>query len=208
MSRLPPFDPLDPGIGVAAIPAILATPEEQNSRNSKNSKATLRQQSPSGCPESEVPGEQLTTFETPIGPTVADNPESVLQVDPLIERAEASQVQVDFSALGLKVDEPHIPTIPDLLAWASELGEQNLVLPARVTYVEAPLRTITTERVSWYATLHLRTISHARLNQRNGGWGQFTPKWWKEQEEQALGALIALREAIQREESAVGDGNG
>ena len=37
MSRLPPFDPLDPG---RYSPAIPATPAEQNSENSKNSKGT------------------------------------------------------------------------------------------------------------------------------------------------------------------------
>ena len=34
-----------------------------------------------------------------------------------------------------------------LLAWASEMAEQCLTLPERIVFVEAPLRTITTERV-------------------------------------------------------------
>jgi len=123
-------------------------------------------------------------------------------------RDAISKVLVNLSDLGLQVSQPHVPTAPDLLAWGSELAEQKLVLPERVSYVEAPLRTITTERVSWYAALYLKTISYARLNQRTGGWGRFTPEWWKEQEHQALGALAALREALEKRESAEGDGNG
>jgi hypothetical protein len=84
-----------------------------------------------------------------------------------------------------------------LLAWASQLAEQELVLPEPVTYIEAPLRTIITPRVSCYAALYLREISYARLQQRTGGWGCFTSEWFKEQERGAIEALAALREAIQ-----------
>ena len=42
MSRLPPFDPLDPGKHTPAIPAIPATQDGQNSENSENSKSTPR----------------------------------------------------------------------------------------------------------------------------------------------------------------------
>lgn len=84
-----------------------------------------------------------------------------------------------------------------LLAWASELAEQELVLPEPVTYVEAPLRAVTTQRVSYYAALYLREISYARLMQQAGGWGCFTSDWFKEQERGAIEALTALREAIQ-----------
>jgi hypothetical protein len=61
-----------------------------------------------------------------------------------------------------------------LLAWASEIAEQDVVLPKPLTYIEAPLRTITTERVSHYAAVYLRTISLAHSNMRTGGWGSFT----------------------------------
>jgi hypothetical protein len=93
--------------------------------------------------------------------------------------------------------QPSVCDIPQLLAWASELAEQEVVLPEPVTYVEAPLRTISTPRVSYYAALYLREISYARLQQRTGGWGCFTSEWFKEQERGAIEALAALREAIQ-----------
>ena len=83
-----------------------------------------------------------------------------------------------------------------LLAWAAQLAEQDVVLTSTVSYVEAPMRTITTERVSWYATHYLRTIAHARLQQQTGGWRPWTPEWWREREEEALGALAALRVAL------------
>jgi len=97
----------------------------------------------------------------------------------------------------LRVNEPCTPTTPDLLAWASELAEQNLVLEKPVSFVEAPLRTLTTKHVSEKVTHYLRVISYARLQQRTGGMGRFKPPWWKEREEEALGALSALREAME-----------
>jgi hypothetical protein len=93
--------------------------------------------------------------------------------------------------------EPVAPETEHLLAWAAELAEQELVLPRAVRYIEAPLRTITTQRVSYYAGLYLREISYARLQQRTGGWGRFTREWFKEQERGAIQALAALGEAIQ-----------
>jgi replicative DNA helicase len=92
---------------------------------------------------------------------------------------------------------PVAPDMEHLLAWAAELAEQELVLPRPVSYVEAPLRTISTQRVSYYAALYLREISYARLQQRAGGWGSFTLGWFKEQERGAIEALAALREAMQ-----------
>jgi hypothetical protein len=113
-----------------------------------------------------------------------------------LREEDVARIKVDLSALGIKADDPHIPTAIDLVAWAMELAEQNLVLAEVVSYVEAPLRTITTEKVSRYAAIYLRTISYARLSQRTGGWGQFTREWWQGQEQQTLGALGALREAM------------
>ena len=96
------------------------------------------------------------------------------------------------------------PQTSHLLAWASELAEQALVLPEPVTYVEAPKRTVSTTRVSWYAAHYLRTVSYARLQQEIGGWGHWTPEWWREREEEALGALAVLREALEQQETAKG----
>ena len=85
-----------------------------------------------------------------------------------------------------------------LLAWAAEMAEQDRVLPDPVSYVEAELRIVTTARVSWYAAHYLTTISYARLQQQNGGWGRCTPEWWREREQEALKALRNLREALER----------
>ncbi len=83
-----------------------------------------------------------------------------------------------------------------LLSWASELAEQDSVLSEPVQFVEAPLRTISTGRVSWYAAQYLRTITFARQERQLGGWGRWTPTWWKQREQEALGALAALRDAL------------
>ena len=59
--------------------------------------------------------------------------------------------------LAKKLRTPVEPVPPDtehLLAWASEIAQQDLVLPMPVGYLEAPLRTVTTHRVSYYANLY------------------------------------------------------
>jgi hypothetical protein len=83
-----------------------------------------------------------------------------------------------------------------LLAWAAQVAEQDLVLEKPVTYVEKPLRTITTQRVSHHALTYLRTITLAQTNISTGAWGAFTLDWWRKQEGEAIGALQALREAV------------
>lgn len=88
-----------------------------------------------------------------------------------------------------------------LLAWASELAEQELELDTPVEYVEAPLRRVSTTRVSCYAAHYLKTIVAARLYQEHPHlcWGRWTPKWWREREKEALGALAALRAALEEQ---------
>jgi hypothetical protein len=120
----------------------------------------------------------------------ADFPEELVE---LLRCHKAAVLQ----ALAGKGRKHSVYEIPRLLAWASELAEQELVLPRPVTYVETPLRTITTPRVSYYAALYLREISYTRLQQRTGGWGRFTTERFKEQDRGAIQALAALREAIQ-----------
>ena len=88
-----------------------------------------------------------------------------------------------------------------LLAWAAEIAEEGTELQLEVSYVEAPLRRVTTDRVSWYAGYYLTTIAQARLSQAAGRWGRWTPQWWKEREDEALGALRALRGALEEQES-------
>jgi hypothetical protein len=94
--------------------------------------------------------------------------------------------------------------ISALLSWASELAEKDIKLNSPIGFVETSLRVITTTRVSHYATEYLKTISRARLEQPSGGWGIFTPQWWKEREEEALGALASLRQAMAEAEAEGG----
>ena len=85
-----------------------------------------------------------------------------------------------------------------LLAWAVELSEQEITLPSAVSYVEAPLRTVTTDRISWYAGQYLRTISFSHLGQNlSGSWEPWTATWWRGIESEALAAMSALREAVE-----------
>ena len=83
-----------------------------------------------------------------------------------------------------------------LLNWASELSQRDLVLQTPVQFIEAPLRLVTTDRVSEYACRYLCVIASARIHRGSGGWGLFTPDWWKERKAESLEALAALREAM------------
>jgi hypothetical protein len=85
-----------------------------------------------------------------------------------------------------------------LLSWAAYLAEENLILSQPVTYVEAPLRTITTYQISWYAAHYLAAVTHARSQQQNGGWGMFTTGWWQSRENDAFNALRNLRIVYER----------
>ena len=98
------------------------------------------------------------------------------------------------------IESPHARLrneVGELKSWAGFLSEEGLVLNEPVMYVEAPLRVVTTKRVSWYAVHYLKIIGLARLGLESGGWGAWTPGWWKEREQEALGALEALREALE-----------
>lgn len=90
-----------------------------------------------------------------------------------------------------------------LLAWAAELAEQDIELVAPIEFTEAPLRTVTTLRVSYYASHYLKTIAHVRVHRSSGGFGSWTPSWWDEQEMEALDALKALREAVDMHEGGL-----
>ena len=92
------------------------------------------------------------------------------------------------------------PCRPDTLTWAARLSEQDIESPDPVVYVETPLRTVTTKRVSWYAGHYLRTIVGARFGLRSGGWRPWTDDWLAEQEYEAMEALENLRQAIERSE--------
>ena len=90
--------------------------------------------------------------------------------------------------------------IEELLAWATGLSDRDIVLDDKVAYVEAPLCTVTTSRISFYARTYLRTIAASRVCQTTGIWRPPTPEWWQERETEAVAALIALREALERDE--------
>ena len=83
-----------------------------------------------------------------------------------------------------------------LFAWASELAERDLVLSSAVSYVEAPRRRVTTERISGYAAHYLQAIAFTCMNQIVGGSGIWTTKWWEDREDEAMAALRALRSAV------------
>ena len=87
-------------------------------------------------------------------------------------------------------------SVAALLAWAGELAQKEEVLPEPVTFVEAPKRTISTDSISWLAARYLRVICCARLQQSTGGGDGWQSHWWKQREEEALGALAALRLAL------------
>jgi hypothetical protein len=50
--------------------------------------------------------------------------------------------------------------------------------------------------VGRYCREKLRFLALARSNLVTGGWGRFTPEWWREMEAEALQALSALKAAI------------
>jgi len=83
-----------------------------------------------------------------------------------------------------------------LLSWAAYLAEENLILSQPVTYVEAPLRTITTYQISWYAAHYLAAVTHARSQQQNGGWGMFTTGWWQSRENDAFNAFTQFENSL------------
>ena len=85
----------------------------------------------------------------------------------------------------------------DLLAWASELAEQDLILSKAVAFREEPLRLVTITEVSKYAVRNLRFIAQARVEQRLGGWHIWTSDWWADRQQAALSSLSSLRRAIE-----------
>ena len=84
----------------------------------------------------------------------------------------------------------------EILSWASQVCEEDLVLVEGLTFVEEPLRPVTVTKVSQYVGDRLRFIVHAHFQQRTGGIGRWSPSWWKEREEASIGALFSLRNAM------------
>jgi hypothetical protein len=71
------------------------------------------------------------------------------------------------------------------------------VLQQPVQFLETPLRPYSTTEVGRYCREKLRFLALARSNRATGGWGRFTPDWWREMEAEALQALSALKTATE-----------
>ena len=84
----------------------------------------------------------------------------------------------------------------EMLAWASELAEGDLVLLEPVYFYEEPLRPVALTEVSRFAVGNLRFIANAGLERKLRGWHIWTTDWWTEREHAALGSLEALRKAM------------
>ena len=87
--------------------------------------------------------------------------------------------------------------LENLLAWASDLGESGIVLEQPVKFAERPLVQVATREISRYATERLRFISFSRTMQETGGQGRWTATWFRDRQGEAVGALKALRIAIE-----------
>ena len=84
----------------------------------------------------------------------------------------------------------------EILSWASEVCEQDMVLAEGVTFVEEPLCPVTITKVSQYVADRLRFIIHAHFQRHTGGMGTWLPSWWKEREKASISALFSLRSAM------------
>ncbi len=84
----------------------------------------------------------------------------------------------------------------DLVIWARGLANEGLVLPQALYFKEKPLVPVWVDRVSAYAARQLTTIVSAGIHKRSGGWGNWTPAWFQEREDEAFGALRAMRLAL------------
>jgi len=92
--------------------------------------------------------------------------------------------------------------ISHLLSWAAEVAEADMILETPITYLETSLTPITTTHISFHAREYLKSLSMAEINSATGGWSWFTPEWWGEHGNQALGALKALRFVVADGQSA------
>ncbi|MDA1129634.1 MAG: hypothetical protein O2913_13210 [Chloroflexi bacterium] len=85
-----------------------------------------------------------------------------------------------------------------LLAWASMVSEDEVILQDPVRFHETPLRPVAVTEISQYALRQLKLISRSRIEQDTGGMGRFGLDWWRLQEEEALSALASLKEAMEQ----------
>ncbi len=118
-----------------------------------------------------------------------------------VEQGRQAIAIARLQGLDTQVWEEHLNLLVEaeqqlLMAWASELGEAEVMLATPITYLETSLRPITTTQVSRASRTYLKTVATAKIHRATGGWGRFTPEWWSRQANEALGALKALRSAM------------
>lgn len=88
----------------------------------------------------------------------------------------------------------------DLVNWARGLATQGSVTSRPLHFMEKPLVPVWVDRVSAYAACQLTTIVSASIHKKTGTWGAWTPEWWTEREDEAFGALEALRQSLEERE--------
>jgi hypothetical protein len=86
--------------------------------------------------------------------------------------------------------------LPGLLAWASNLSSQKIILEEPIFFLEAEMRPVQVFNISSYAARQLTAIASSRLWQPEGGWSTFTSEWWQEREKDAVNALANMRQAL------------
>jgi hypothetical protein len=90
-----------------------------------------------------------------------------------------------------------------LLSWANQAAEEGLMLPEPVHFLETPLRPITLTAIGRYCREKLRVLAMAHSNQESGGWGKFSPEWWRQQEQEQFAALASLKASLDEQEGHV-----
>jgi hypothetical protein len=85
---------------------------------------------------------------------------------------------------------------PQLLAWASELANQDAILVSPVRFNETPLRPLTTTRISFYARRYLRTVAAAELARHGLTWEPWTVEWHEDRAREAIESLENLRASL------------
>ena len=118
-----------------------------------------------------------------------------------VEQGRQAIAIARLQGLDTQVWEEHLNLLVEaeqqlLMAWASELGEAEVMLATSITYLETSLRPISTTQVSRATRTYLKTVAMAKIHRTAGGWGRFTPEWWAGQANEAIDALKALQSAM------------
>ena len=84
-------------------------------------------------------------------------------------------------------------TRAQLLAWASELVNNDVVTESPVTFNETPLRPVRTTRISFYARQYLQLVAAVESARQGLTWEPWTVEWHEERAREAIEALENLR---------------